>query len=201
MSFEVNWEEIRKPASLDALQATLNEHLKNIPTHGLVEQLTIQELWLGETPPELALEDILDGPTPEDTRLVLRIRYSSPINALLRGDLVINHPAPRFAVLPVRICIKQVNIDGVLLVDYIGTSVTISLRKEKESDFTFDFDSEIGDPSRHSKPGPGFYYNILGLKNVGKVESFVRSMVSKIIEMLLISPNYIQFKIDATSVE
>ena len=210
MSVEFNWAALQEPPLLESLRELINGKLATaFKGDGFVQNLTLKEISFGAHPPEVVLEDLRD-PHPEfllgnaspfglaeeeAAQLVVRVKYEGPLVAVVHGELAVNYPAPQFVTLPFRIAIKEVLLHGKrppsekplldlwigrLYVVRLADKLMISLRRDAETKVSFAFDSEIGDPARHS------------LKNVGRVEAFVQSLIFRIIEALLVFPNYLQ---------
>jgi distribution and morphology protein 12 len=188
MSFELDWDQIREPSALDSLKKVINAKLARIDTGGLLQGLLLEEIILGEAPPDLIIEDIEDvspaflahcSTEEEPAQIVIRIRHSGPILLSFRGSFVSDYPAAEFLSLPIRIQIRAIRINGLFLLARLGDSTFLSLRRDADTELAFTLDSEIGDATRHS------------LKNVGKVEAFIQNLIHKVTDLILVYPNYL----------
>ena len=188
MSFELDWDRIREPSALESLKEIINTKLERLDTGGLLHGLVLEEIALSETPPDLIIEDIEDvspaflthcSSEEEPAQIVIRVRHSGPILLSFRGSFVCDYPASGFLSLPVRIQIRAIRINGLLLLARLDNNTFISLRRDGDTELAFTLDSEIGDATRHS------------LKNVGKVEAFIQNLIHKVTDLILVYPNYL----------
>lgn len=225
MSFELNWEALTEPDSLLLLRDLINRRLAALDFY-LLQDLHLHSLLLPVNPPEIVVEDILPPPPEflahidpshaqeEDcAQVVLRVQWSAAVVVEMSGVLAVNYPAPGFARLPVRLCIREIHLNGMtrlvriilsharlsriarMLFIRAGSQTFLSLQRDKDMEISISFDSEIGDPSRHStlQPAgaPPLQTARVGLKNVGKVETFLQNVIHKLIDMMLVFPNHI----------
>lgn len=169
MSFEIKWDSITEPAFLETLKDSFNKKL--VETHKMpwIQNLRIEKLQLAsDMPPELSIETLEDLQPPfnlnlasqghnsndesfeENMQITLRTIYKSNVNIKIAGELVVNYPAPMFATLPFRVTIKTIQLNGRVIIARAGKHCTmISIVRDKDSEFDFDLDSEIGDTSKH----------------------------------------------------
>lgn len=125
MSFDLNWEALTEHDAILALKESINDRIKQLDTTQVLHNLCLNTLSLPTNPPELAIEDILpphphflaqfDVPEAKDddgVQIVLRMQWHASITAELSGEVALNYPAPGFARLPVRLCVKEVRLNG-----------------------------------------------------------------------------------------
>lgn len=177
MSFEINWEAISARESLERLRDTLNKQINSWHDGSLIDDVSIEELSLGPTPPELLIEDISDPASPfwfsslsggnhgggessegevilDNIQITFAVSYDSPVRVAMRAELVVNYPSAKFISLPLRLLLKHVRLKAIqVIVARVAGRTMISLRRKEQADalIEYDFDTEIGDGAKHGK--------------------------------------------------
>lgn len=179
MSFEINWEAISASESLERLRGSLNEQINSWHDGRLMDGVSIEELVLGPTPPDLLIEEISDPMPPfwlnapstsgegggggdggaagsplDNIQVTLAISYDSPVRVVLRGELIVNYPSAKFISLPLRLLLKRVRLRAIrAVVARVAGRTMISIRRDDHPDalMEYDFDTEIGDGAKHGR--------------------------------------------------
>lgn len=178
MSFEINWKALSAPESLERLRNSLNEQINGWHDGSMISGVSIEELALGPTPPDLLIEDISDPMPPfwltpppssddrgegtgggdesplDNLQITLAISYDSSVRVALRGELVVNYPSTKFISLPLRLLLKRVRLRAIrVIVARVDGRTMVSLRRGDRPDalLEYDFDTEIGDNAKHGK--------------------------------------------------
>lgn len=175
MSFEINWEALSARESLERLRDTLNKQINTWHDGSLIDDVSIEELTLGPTPPDLRIEDISDPVSPfwfnsssgsntgggsegeailDNIQITFSVSYDSPVRVALRAELVVNYPSTKFISLPLRLLLKHVRLKAIqVIVARVAGRTMISLRRREHADaiIEYDFDTEIGDGAKHGR--------------------------------------------------
>ncbi|BFZ57450.1 Mitochondrial distribution and morphology protein 12 [Savitreella phatthalungensis] len=95
-----------------------------------------------QPPPILPIDDPVPeqrGPGDRDVQLKVRVRYDGRLKLSVALDLALNHPAPGFVSLPLRLDVTSITLDFTAVVAYIGgedgTAVHFAIMDEDDPDY------------------------------------------------------------------
>lgn len=194
MSFDIHWEYISGQDSLKTTANFLNEAIqKELARFPLISDFHLELVDVGNNPPTIDLLDISDPQFPfqsaageghatneKDVQMTLRVAFDSPVEVIISFSLTLNYPSSKFVSLPIRLTLRRINLMAkVIFVRTALQTIMISLVRDADTRLEYDFEAEIGDPNRHV------------LKKVGKVEGFIQSIVSKLLNTFVIYPSFI----------
>ncbi|KAI9143485.1 hypothetical protein BKA69DRAFT_1123266 [Paraphysoderma sedebokerense] len=123
--------------------------------------------------------------SPNDIQFHIHISYTGNISMKISTELILNQPTPKFMSIPIELTLRGCKFDGIGVVSILnGERIHFCfLESEDEAGNTsllqdVTFESSIGDKTHQV------------LKNVSKLEKFIKDQIHKFLDQECIWPNY-----------